>query len=52
MSIVYPHTSHHASLPTLGSSEESDTLSRVRQRQEQLIKEMEELETQGIVTCL
>ena len=28
MSITYSHTSHHASLPTLESSKESDTLSR------------------------
>ena len=26
---MYSHTSHHASLPTLESSEESDTLSRL-----------------------
>ena len=31
MSIMYSHTSHHASLPTLESSEESGFLSRVRQ---------------------
>ena len=29
MSIMYSHTSHHASLPTLESSEESDTLSHL-----------------------
>ena len=29
MSIMYPHTSHHASLLTLESSEESDTLSHL-----------------------
>ena len=29
MSIMYSHTSHHASLPKLESSEESDTLSRL-----------------------
>ena len=29
MSIMYSHTSRHASLPTLESSEESDTLSHL-----------------------
>ncbi len=56
--IMYSHTSHHASLESgyLSHLGELSIEELLRERRDQLIKEMEELEThsgsQGIVTCL
>ena len=49
MSIMYPHTSHHASLPTLESSEESDSESHLlKQPTKKLKTELSLTQQEGV----